>query len=233
MANKQDNNGAIDELDLVENLEVEHAANSMRCPTRVETCSCINEHHSTGPSRMGIKNGYKWLLDTITKDYTVLNSRVKDSQSPKERRISRNSIPAGNSPSKVSVHSNPFKPIQELVKQGDVMKAGRSENGDTLTTLNEINRHKKIFPVRNKTAPLMSTETVIEFEDASEVLTSTSSPKAVQKGTQTVAPVFLPLKLNDQTSQLTSRPRPSTAPGSTCAVAYKLTTINIPGQVIH
>lgn len=60
LANKQDLNGAIDELDLVENLDVEQAANAMKCPTRVETCSCIyDKEQSKNSTTMGIKNGYK------------------------------------------------------------------------------------------------------------------------------------------------------------------------------
>lgn len=59
LANKQDLNGAIDELDLVENLDVEQAANAMKCPTRVETCSCIYDKEQSKSNTMGIKNGYK------------------------------------------------------------------------------------------------------------------------------------------------------------------------------
>lgn len=58
LANKQDVNGAIDELDIVENLDVERAANAMRCPTRVETCSCIYNKEQSKNST-GIKDGYK------------------------------------------------------------------------------------------------------------------------------------------------------------------------------
>lgn len=59
LANKQDISGAVDELDLVENLDVERAANAMRCPTRVETCSCVYGKEQSKDSTMGIKNGYK------------------------------------------------------------------------------------------------------------------------------------------------------------------------------
>ena len=59
LANKQDLNGAIDELDVVENLDVECAANAMRCPTRVETCSCFYSKEQSKSSTMGIKDGYK------------------------------------------------------------------------------------------------------------------------------------------------------------------------------
>lgn len=57
LANKQDLSGAVDELDVVENLDVEHAANAMKCPTRVETCSATIEDGKL--STLGIIQGYK------------------------------------------------------------------------------------------------------------------------------------------------------------------------------
>lgn len=59
LANKQDVNGAIDELDVVENLDVERMANAMRCPTRVETCSCVLPSEASTHNTLGIINGYK------------------------------------------------------------------------------------------------------------------------------------------------------------------------------
>lgn len=41
LANKQDVDGALDEIDLVEGLKVEEIVNKYKCPTRVETCSAI------------------------------------------------------------------------------------------------------------------------------------------------------------------------------------------------
>lgn len=59
LANKQDLTEAIDELDVVESLDIEHAANTMRCPTRVEMCSCIYNKEQSKSSTAGIKDGYK------------------------------------------------------------------------------------------------------------------------------------------------------------------------------
>lgn len=41
LANKQDVEGAMDEIDLVESLKIEQVVNKYKCPTRVETCSAI------------------------------------------------------------------------------------------------------------------------------------------------------------------------------------------------
>lgn len=74
LANKQDINGAIDELDLVENLDIEHAANTMKCPTRVEICSCIWKGDQSKDNTIGIKNGYKYVISFLFYvDYTKFN----------------------------------------------------------------------------------------------------------------------------------------------------------------
>ena len=48
------------------------------------------------------------------KNYTALNNKVKNQNVQGERNIEVQSI-ALDSPSKLSIHSNPFKPIKELV----------------------------------------------------------------------------------------------------------------------
>lgn len=111
LANKQDVNNAVDELDMVETLEVEKVVNRMRCPTRVETCSCLIDPENNAINLGGIMEGYKsvlfihvkfskfskikkqniffsWLLDTILKNYTYLNSRVKLAEKLERRRRS-------------------------------------------------------------------------------------------------------------------------------------------------
>ena len=113
----------------------------MKCPTRVEICSCTWKEDQSKDNTIGIKNGYKyvinyyfllyvdykdvqfllninklyrWLLDIIVKNYTALNNKVKNQNVQGERNIEVQSI-ALDSPSKLSIHSNPFKPIKELV----------------------------------------------------------------------------------------------------------------------
>lgn len=62
-------------IDLVENLDVEHAANTMKCPTRVEICSCAWKENQSQDNTMGIKNGYKYIY-TLLVSVNRLRSKV-------------------------------------------------------------------------------------------------------------------------------------------------------------
>lgn len=68
LANKQDQSEALDEIDLVEQLDLEHLVNENRCPTLVETCSAIEAK--------GLKKGYNWLVSYIIRNYESLNARI-------------------------------------------------------------------------------------------------------------------------------------------------------------
>ncbi|EFN89256.1 ADP-ribosylation factor-like protein 13B [Harpegnathos saltator] len=226
LANKQDLNGAIDELDLVENLDVEHAANAMKCPTRVETCSCVyNKEQSKSNTSLGIRDGYKWLLDTIVKNYTVLNSRTKQSQRSQCERIKDSQSVASNTPSRISVHSNPFKPIKDLLASKDELVISTS-GGKSIA---------KAFVRRNKTAPLPHEQSIIEYENLSPNVEALQSPDlAGEKSTQTMTTILDPLNL--EIDHRTSYPhtkliRPYTAPERSQRLPNKMTIINIPGQV--
>lgn len=61
----------------------------------------------------------RWLLDTILRNYTVLSNRVKQSQNiiNEELRNQRVTKDCKYSPPRLSVHSNPFKPIAELLSK--------------------------------------------------------------------------------------------------------------------
>lgn len=76
LANKQDNENALDELDLIESLELECLVNKQRCPTLVESCSATA---ATSKLKLdpGIKKGYNWLLNYIIREYGSINARVK------------------------------------------------------------------------------------------------------------------------------------------------------------
>ncbi|XP_042235770.1 ADP-ribosylation factor-like protein 13B isoform X2 [Homarus americanus] len=76
LANKQDVEGALDEIDLVESLNVEQVVNKYKCPTRVETCSAVTtrKHKPDKP----IADGFRWLIDTIVVHYKEINKRVED-----------------------------------------------------------------------------------------------------------------------------------------------------------
>ncbi|CAH1968219.1 unnamed protein product [Acanthoscelides obtectus] len=74
LANKQDNENAVDEVDIIESLQIERLANTRRCPTLVQSCSA-NEQDSDRLDP-GIRQGYDWLLGTIIRNYKTLHERV-------------------------------------------------------------------------------------------------------------------------------------------------------------
>lgn len=75
LANKQDKECALDEIDLIECLDIEMLANRYRCPTLVQSCSA-NETNYNKPDP-GIMEGYQWLVNYIDKNYDKLNIRVQ------------------------------------------------------------------------------------------------------------------------------------------------------------
>lgn len=59
----------------------------------------------------------RWLLDIVIKNYTVLNTKLKGSQNAQIERNTEVQSVVLDTPSKLSIHSNPFKPIKELVSK--------------------------------------------------------------------------------------------------------------------
>ncbi|XP_033332374.1 uncharacterized protein LOC117223890 [Megalopta genalis] len=228
LANKQDINGSIDELDLVENLDVEYVANTMKCPTRVEICSCIEGESQLKDNSIGIKNGYKWLLDIIVKNYTVLNNRLKDAQNTHIVRVTETQDSISDTSSRISTHSNPFKPIKELVvKKEQVQSTSVLHNGVVAG-----NRFKKLFIHRNKTAPLTSEGTVIELGDTSTTVKPAKKILEVHESIETLPPIVYPMMPTAFSNSITSKSnRPHTAPERSQHVINKVTVINIPGQI--
>lgn len=64
LANKQDKENALDEIDLVEKLDLEIMVNMHQCPTLIESCSAT-ESSSKSKLDPGIRKGYHWLLNYI------------------------------------------------------------------------------------------------------------------------------------------------------------------------
>ncbi|XP_043248884.1 ADP-ribosylation factor-like protein 13B [Colletes gigas] len=225
LANKQDINGAIDELDLVENLDVEHAANTRKCPTRVEICSCTEDESQLKDTTTGIKNGYKWLLDIVAKNYTVLNNRLKDTQIARNDKVTEVQPTTSNTSSRLSIHSNPFRPIKELVlKKEEIQSASASHLNNGVTTKTKL---KKIFMHKNKTAPLTTKESVIEIGDTPENAKSATITLGIQNSLQVLPPVS-----NAFSNTIKLKPnRPYTAPERSQHFVNKITITNIPGQV--
>ncbi|KAJ8924962.1 hypothetical protein NQ315_001127 [Exocentrus adspersus] len=75
LANKQDHENALDEVDIIECLNIEQLVNLYKCPTLVQSCSASeNNHDKLDP---GIRKGYEWLLATIVRGFETLNQRVE------------------------------------------------------------------------------------------------------------------------------------------------------------
>ena len=57
LANKQDRENALDELEIIDQLDVERVVNRYRCLTRVEICSALTLEKNK--MDVGIKNGFR------------------------------------------------------------------------------------------------------------------------------------------------------------------------------
>ncbi|XP_023233516.1 ADP-ribosylation factor-like protein 13B, partial [Centruroides sculpturatus] len=84
LVNKQDVQGAMDETEICNLLELENMVNKQECPTRVETCSAISINSKKRDK--GIDKGFQWLVGHIEKYYKELEQRVqKETNEQKER----------------------------------------------------------------------------------------------------------------------------------------------------
>ncbi|XP_046392901.1 ADP-ribosylation factor-like protein 13B [Ischnura elegans] len=161
LGNKQDVEGALDEIDIVEMLHLEDLVNQQKCPTLVETCSAVALSKSHFKDDQVIQNSFKWLLSLIERDYDDLNSRVEKDmleqkeidqaeykekvKRVKEARLSREggsidvdfgeNLPQveGDVVDDCGKYASPFKPINELLNgQGDNMKRSTEAINDAL-----------------------------------------------------------------------------------------------------
>lgn len=81
LANKQDNETALDEVDIIEFLNIEPLVNHQKCPTLVQSCSASENNSKLDP---GIKQGYEWLLRNVVRNYQTLNQRVESESKEQE-----------------------------------------------------------------------------------------------------------------------------------------------------
>ncbi|KAJ8954069.1 hypothetical protein NQ318_004374 [Aromia moschata] len=83
LANKQDHENALDEIDVIEYLNIEHLVNTCKCPTLVQSCSASEK--DSDKLDPGIQKGYEWLISNIVRDYEGLNRRVEDDVKRQEK----------------------------------------------------------------------------------------------------------------------------------------------------
>ncbi|KAJ8707956.1 hypothetical protein PYW08_010322 [Mythimna loreyi] len=89
LANKQDKQGALDDIDVVDKLNIEPLVNKYRCPTLVESYSAYGDHPKSKKPKLdpGLRKGYQWLLNYIVRRYGDINLRVQtDIHADLERR---------------------------------------------------------------------------------------------------------------------------------------------------
>ncbi|KAK6633446.1 hypothetical protein RUM44_004053 [Polyplax serrata] len=127
LANKQDVDGALDEIDVVDHLNLEKLVNEQKCPTLVELCSALQFSKKID---IGIDNGYKWLIRGIIRDYPTLNNRVLRDLAKEEeknkihvikrvRQMNRESEETLNHKG-INHYENPFKPIKKIVDKSEM-----------------------------------------------------------------------------------------------------------------
>uniref|UniRef100_A0A3P9JBJ5 ADP-ribosylation factor-like 13b n=1 Tax=Oryzias latipes TaxID=8090 RepID=A0A3P9JBJ5_ORYLA len=75
LANKQDQEGALAEADIIENLSLEKLVNDNKCLCQIEPCSAVIGYGKKVDK--SIKKGLSWLLNNIAKDYEAIAERVQ------------------------------------------------------------------------------------------------------------------------------------------------------------
>ncbi|XP_048396272.1 ADP-ribosylation factor-like protein 13B isoform X1 [Stegostoma tigrinum] len=75
LANKQDCDGALAEADIIEYLSLEKLVNENKCLCQIEPCSATLGHGKKLDK--AIRKGLGWLLNTVAKDYDILQERVQ------------------------------------------------------------------------------------------------------------------------------------------------------------
>ncbi|XP_019746248.1 ADP-ribosylation factor-like protein 13B isoform X4 [Hippocampus comes] len=75
LANKQDQEGALAEADIIENLSLEKLVNENKCLCQIEPCSAVLGYGKKVDK--SIKRGLGWLLNNIAKDFEAITERVQ------------------------------------------------------------------------------------------------------------------------------------------------------------
>ncbi|XP_076827450.1 ADP-ribosylation factor-like protein 13B [Brachyhypopomus gauderio] len=75
LANKQDQDGALREAEIIESLSLEKLVNENKCFCKIEPCSAVLGYGRTVDK--SIRRGLKWLLSNIAEDYEAIAERVQ------------------------------------------------------------------------------------------------------------------------------------------------------------
>ncbi|XP_063733439.1 ADP-ribosylation factor-like protein 13B isoform X3 [Eleginops maclovinus] len=153
LANKQDQEGALAEADIIENLSLEKLVNENKCLCQIEPCSAVLGYGKKVDK--SIKKGLKWLLNNIAKDYEAITERVQkdtaeqraqEEQDKKERaervrrirqereqqeheEAEREGRPIEEEELDEENIPNPFQPISNVVSENDGKEKETKEVG--------------------------------------------------------------------------------------------------------
>ncbi|XP_077402115.1 ADP-ribosylation factor-like protein 13B isoform X2 [Vanacampus margaritifer] len=229
LANKQDQEGAMAEADIIENLSLEKLVNENKCLCQIEPCSAVLGYGKKVDK--SIKRGLSWLLNNIAKDYEAITERVQndtaeqraqEEQDKKERtervrrireereRQEREEAEregrqiCGEEPDEVNM-LNPFQPIENVITEsGDKESAKRQQElqGCTINSL--------------KADGECEDENQEETHDARQTPDHSSSSTATEQGKKKVRKLYLKRKhrvdpLNTEEGQA-ERPTPPPLP---------------------
>ncbi|VVC36716.1 P-loop containing nucleoside triphosphate hydrolase,Small GTP-binding protein domain,Small GTPase [Cinara cedri] len=191
-ANKQDKQGALDELDIVDRLNVEAVVNTNKCPTLVETCTALHmapiNYCSSAFIDPSIDSGFNWLVSQIVKLYDTLNRRVIEDMAQykadvdkrmeewkKKKQTSNDSyLLSFNAPHRRSDRRNPFRRINKVIDSFESKTSNPiTEMGSTsyiipLRSESDEDYDRESIPqlapiiFKNKVAPTIPTEMQIE-----------------------------------------------------------------------
>ncbi|XP_043847012.1 ADP-ribosylation factor-like protein 13B [Dromiciops gliroides] len=166
LANKQDKEGALTEVDIIECLSLEKLVNEQKCRCQIEPCSAVLGFGKTLDK--SIRNGLYWLLCTIESDIDELSERVRrdtiaqlvyeemekqeraervrklrEERERREKDHATEHLPFdGNIEPELYMDSfvgNPFKPISIVIQENGQRKKNGDEDIETilLTPRNE------------------------------------------------------------------------------------------------
>ncbi|KAF4118653.1 ADP-ribosylation factor-like protein 13B isoform X1 [Onychostoma macrolepis] len=196
LANKQDQDGALAEADIIETLSLEKLVNENKCLCQIEPCSAVLGYGKKVDK--SIKNGLNWLLNNIAKDYEAISERVQrdtaeqkaqEEQDKKERaervrrireerdRQEREEAEREGRASKEEHLDdvdmpNPFQPITNVV----------SENEDRLNKEKEMQRQRE-----NGQQGSVQEQTVLQEEDEEEEEEDEESERQTPESTESGA----------------------------------------------
>ncbi|XP_050525234.1 ADP-ribosylation factor-like protein 13B isoform X2 [Daktulosphaira vitifoliae] len=186
-ANKQDKQGALDELDIVEQLNVEMVVNTNKSPTLVETCTAqyVAPIHYCSSAFIDpcIDSGFSWLVSQIGKHYDTLNTRVTHDMAQYQEGVNKrleewknkqqtsndSYLLSFNAPHRRSTKRNPFRRINRVIDSFESKLQNHSDGfGSTsfIIPLREEPTDPAAIAFRNKVGPIVSSSRSVQEHES-------------------------------------------------------------------